>query len=301
MRALVVSFFLLVVGTLPATATTIADSRGAQTIDAPPQRVVALSWALVEQLLELGVTPVGVADPDGYRTWVVRPALPDSVTGVGLRQEPDLEAIAALAPDLILASDDQIGFVPLLEKIAPVLHFDAFRAEHDNARAARAIFRDLGRVFGRQALADDRLAALDARLAALKARLEDHFAGAPPKVTVVRFVDDARVVIYGGNAMSTHALEALGLESGYPLPSTAWGLTLRPVRDLGSIDEGVVLAKQPFGKAEVLFDKPLWKAMPFVRHDRFHALPPTWSYGGALSVGYLAEVIADALTAVPAR
>lgn len=300
MRALLFSLCLVIVA-LPAAAATVTDSRGEQTIPEPPQRVVALSWSLAEQLLELGVTPVGVADPTGYRTWVVRPDLPEGVTDVGLRREPDLEAIAALEPDLILASDDQIGFVPLLEKIAPVLHFDSFKADHDNEQAARAIFRDLGRVFGREAEAEASLKALDAKLADLRARVREHFPGAPPKVTVIRFVDDARVVIYGDNAMSTYALKALGLESGYPLPATAWGLTMRPVRDLGEITDGVVLAKTPFDKAEVLFDKPLWQAMPFVRGDRFHALPPTWSYGGAHSVGYLADAIANALLAAPAR
>lgn len=304
MRAFPLSFLLLpfpllVSGAALAAAVTITDSRGPQTFEAPPQRVIALSWSAAEQLLELNVTPVAVADPEGYRTWVVRPALPGAVIGVGLRREPDLERIAMLEPDLILASDDQIGFVSHLEKIAPVLHFDTFRADHDNQRAARAVFRDLGRLLDREEEAAAKLAALDARLNNLAQQVRDHYDGTPPKVTVVRFVDDARVVIYGANAMSTFALEALGLETGYPLPATAWGLTMRPVRDLGGIEEGVVLAKRPFGKAEALFGKPLWKAMPFVRAERFRALPPTWSYGGALSVGYLAEVIADALMAPP--
>jgi len=37
--------------------------------------------------------------------------------------------------------------------------------------------------------------------------------------------------------------------------------------------------------------------MPFVREGRLHALPPTWTYGGALSVGYLAQAIVEALIA----
>ena len=49
-----------------------------------PRRIVSLSWALTEMLVELDVTPVGVADVDGYRQWVGQPALPEAVVGVGL-------------------------------------------------------------------------------------------------------------------------------------------------------------------------------------------------------------------------
>src|SRR5690242_17122902 len=35
-----------------------------------PQRVVALEWTYVEDLLALGVQPVGIADIEGYKAWV---------------------------------------------------------------------------------------------------------------------------------------------------------------------------------------------------------------------------------------
>jgi len=38
----------------------------------------------------------------------------------GLRQEPNVERLATLAPDLILASDQQVDLQPVLERIAPV-------------------------------------------------------------------------------------------------------------------------------------------------------------------------------------
>lgn len=282
----------------PANAVTVADSRGEHEFTVAPQRVVALSWSLAEQLIELGVTPVAIADPEGYRTWVVRPGLPQEVAGVGLRQEPNLERIAELDPDVILASDDQLGFVPALERIAPVLHFDTFNEAHDNEEAARRTLRELGRLFGREQVVEEKLAALDARLAGLREQVQAHFDGDPPKVTVVRFVDEARVVVHGENAMPVHALHALGLETALELPPSKWGIAFRKTEQLGRIDEGLVLWIEPFPQAEDLFERPLWQAMPFVRQGRFHALPATWTYGGAMSVGYLAEVIAEALLGV---
>ena len=299
MRRFLVAFFL-VIGLLPALAAgaTVTDSRGEHEFEEVPRRVVALSWSLAEQMLELGVEPVAIADPEGYRTWVARPPLPEGVAGVGLRQEPNLERIAELAPDLILASDDQLSFVPALEQIAPLLHFRTFSAKHDNAEAARRTFRELARLFGREEIAERRLAELDAHLAGLRDRITEHYGDAPPPVAVIRLVDEGRVVIYGDNAMSSFALEALGLSNAFDLPPSQWGIAFRRIEDLARIPaNALVLNIGPFPQGEALFAKPLWQALPFVRAGRFRPLPPVWTYGGINSIGYLAEEIAAALPA----
>lgn len=294
---LAIAALLLLCG--PAAAVTIPDSRGDQTFEQPPERAVALSWSLAEQLVELGVPPVGMADPEGYRVWVRRPALPDGVLDVGLRQEPNYERIAELNPDVILLSDDQRGFIDQLQRIAPVVHFDTFSEDHDNAAAAVETFRTLGRLFGREDVADARLAERDQRLAALRETVQAHFDGDPPPVTVVRLSDEARARVYDENSMPVAALNVLGLETGYPLPPTRWGVTAKTLRDLAAVSDGPLLYIEPFEHAEELFANPLWKAMPFVRGDRVRALPPTWTYGGAFSILYLAEAIADALLELP--
>jgi ferric hydroxamate transport system substrate-binding protein len=94
--------------TAPAAGTTgfpvtIENARNDVTLEGPAQRVVALEWTYVEDLLALGIQPVGVADIEGYNSWVKVPvALDPSVEDVGLRGEPNLEKIAALKPDLII-------------------------------------------------------------------------------------------------------------------------------------------------------------------------------------------------------
>ncbi|WP_185845451.1 hypothetical protein [Kibdelosporangium aridum] len=50
--------------------------------------MVVLEWAYTEELVALGVTPVGNADNEGYKTWVTAPgsALLNGVADVGQRQ-----------------------------------------------------------------------------------------------------------------------------------------------------------------------------------------------------------------------
>src|SRR5665811_1665584 len=82
---------------------TVTHDGGDTTLESQPQRVVALEWNLVEDLLVLGIQPVAIADVEGFKTWVtIDVALADDVQDVGTRQEPSLEALEAAEPDLIL-------------------------------------------------------------------------------------------------------------------------------------------------------------------------------------------------------
>ncbi|KAF6582703.1 ABC transporter substrate-binding protein, partial [Paenibacillus sp. EKM205P] len=77
------------------------------TLDKPAQRVVVLEWTFTEDLIALGVQPVGNADNANYKVYVTPEAALDSnVVDVGTRNEPNLEAIASLKPDLIISNFD---------------------------------------------------------------------------------------------------------------------------------------------------------------------------------------------------
>lgn len=95
-------------GTFPVT---IASSLGDAVIPEKPERIVTLGQGSAETAIALGTTPVGVeeypwgADDTGYLPWVY-----DAVTAAGDElpeligaNELDIEAIAALEPNVILA------------------------------------------------------------------------------------------------------------------------------------------------------------------------------------------------------
>lgn len=83
----------------------LQDALGEVKLDKPAKRVVALEWTYAEDVLAVGVQPVGVADIENYKKWVnIEPKLDDQVADVGTRQEPSLESIAALEPDLIITA-----------------------------------------------------------------------------------------------------------------------------------------------------------------------------------------------------
>ncbi|KEA62635.1 Ferrichrome-binding periplasmic protein precursor [Marinobacterium lacunae] len=288
---------LLFVPALGAAATypmTFLDDAGSQVFDTPPQRVIALSWNGAENLLKLDISPLAIADVQGYRQWVVQPKLPEEVSDVGTRAQPNLERIAALHPDLILIGSQQSGLITQLQRIAPVIFLDSFRADHNNAARARQDYLKLGQLFNREALAHQRLSELDLRLETLAAQLAQHFPS-PPAVTVVRLADTRHVLIYGRNSLIEEAIKRLGLKPGLDLAATTWGASRHPLTRLADVKRGALLYIEPFLKADALFATPLWNALPVAQGNRVAPVRSTWSYGGIFSVLYLAEAMTDSL------
>lgn len=289
----------VLITTSQAFAVTVEDSLGKHEFSQPATRVITLNWGATEEVLELGVTPVGIADIQGYKTWVARPEVPDGVIDVGTRAEPNVERLAELKPDLIIVGSMQQDMVARLSPIAPVLYFDNYRADHSNIQAIEHSFIELGKALGKGEEAKNRLNERDQTLADLKRKVWQHFNGQPPKVGVARFGDANHARVYGDNSMPTAALDALGLKAALDIPSTTWGQVQKPIRDLAYLD-GVLLYIRPLPNEDELFKRPLFRMMPFVSEGRIAPVKATWTYGGALSIRYLAEHFVDALTSMPA-
>jgi iron complex transport system substrate-binding protein len=114
-------------GVFPRTMTHFG---GTTTIAAAPQRVVVIATGQTDAALTLGVVPIGVAygDDADLVPQYVKDAFPqyagqlDGIASVGSRQSPNLEAVAALRPDLILANAAAAQDIyPKLSEIAPTV------------------------------------------------------------------------------------------------------------------------------------------------------------------------------------
>lgn len=287
--------FSTLLSTTSLAAITVTDSRGEHQLDTHPTRIVALNWDLAEQLLELDVVPVGVPNIKDYREWVVQPAMPDQVADIGTRAEPNLEKLAALKPDLILAASPQHDLIPRLANIAPVLYYSTFSKDTNSAEMAIRNYRLIAKVVGKSALAEEKLSAMQTRIAALKAELNNAFQGQLPQVVAMRFASKTSVYIYGENSTTEYALQQLGLESALPQPATEWGIVQKRITDLQHVGTGYVLYFEPFHEEKALKKSVLWQAMPFVRMKHVNRVPSVWNYGGAMSILYIAEGMAHSL------
>ena len=295
---LLIASILLITPLFSQAEITVTDSQGNKQLAQYAQRIVVLNWDLAEQILELGVTPVGMPDIAGYKEWVSKPEVPAEVQDIGTRVEPNYEKIAALKPDVIIIASPQADLQSKLERIAPVLFYQTFSASHDNAQAALDNFRYLAGVVNKQEFAERKIAAMADKLDDLKQRLLQAYDGQLPKVATLRFVSTTSVYLYGSNSMPQYALKQLGIEPALDLPVTQWGIVQKRISDLHTITDGTVLYFEPFDQQQTLSRSRLWQSMPFVRSKRVNSVATSWSYGGAMSIQYIAEGIAESLLAL---
>ncbi|MET8827094.1 iron-siderophore ABC transporter substrate-binding protein [Streptomyces sp. NPDC004610] len=108
---------------------TVTHFQGSTEITAEPTRIAALSTGQLDDLLTLGLVPTATtrADNAGLVPDYLADAFPqykerlDGMTDAGTRSAPNLEALAAAEPELILANDSLGELYPELSQIAPTV------------------------------------------------------------------------------------------------------------------------------------------------------------------------------------
>jgi iron complex transport system substrate-binding protein len=102
---------------------TVTHALGDTVIESKPERVVVLDSGELDDVLSLGITPVGLANPEsasGQPSYLADKL--EGVTDVGTVNNLDLEAIGALEPDLIIGSKLRADMLyPQLSEIAPTV------------------------------------------------------------------------------------------------------------------------------------------------------------------------------------
>ena len=284
---------------------TVTDDRGEVELDAPAEKVVSLEWGLTENLLSLGVTPVGAADVEGYNTWDQIVPLEGDVTDVGTRGEPSLDAIAGLGADLVVTTTDlPENVIAQIEETVPVIALRGSDASDPIGHMRRTI-EVLGEATGRSDEAADVLAEYDAAVEEGKAALAEAGLEGSSFTMADGWVADGTVSV----RMFTEGafLGALGQEIGLV---NAWegegdpdyGLAVTDVEGLTQLTDAPFLylasssEADPFGEA--LATNPIWTGLPFVAAGDVHRLPDgIWQFGGPAAAQAWIEATVEALTA----
>lgn len=229
----------------------------------PAARVVTLAPSLTEIVYTAGggTRLVGVGQPDNY------PPAVDTLSRFNIFPV-DFEAVAALRPDLALATD-QVNTPRAAETLAaldvPVAFF-TFNRLADVPRVVRAV----GQLLGTSADAEAAAAGLERRMDALRART-DTLAHRP---TVLFLIGDDVLYSFGRESYM-HELIALaggrsiqeGTDAVAPVLNDEYVLTHRPDVIVGPWGEG-------YDPAALLANHPTWDVVPALRDGRVYGVDP---------------------------
>ena len=286
-------------------AITIVDDRG-ETIElaAPAEDVVALEWNAAENLVALGLMPVGVADVEGYTTWVKSEELDDTVTDVGTRGEPSIDAIAGLAPDLVVTTTDlPESAISQIEEFAPVLVVRGADASNGIGQMEQNL-EHIATATGREAEATELVTAFEQKLADGAAAIEAAGLGGAEFAMSDAWASGGQVSVrpFARGSLLSDVTEQLGLVNAWTGEGDAdYGLASTDVEGLtalGDVEFLYIASIEQDPYTNELAGNAVWQSLPFVQSGKVHRLPDgIWMFGGPSSMNDYIDAVVDTLTA----
>lgn len=287
---------------------TLTDASGAEVhLDGPAKKVVGTEWHEVELLISLGVDPVGVADVKGYKTWDQAVPLKNEPKDIGTRGEPSMDTIAALKPDLIVASTDlPPAAVKQLREVAPVLEVRSASAADPIGQMTKNL-DIIAEATGTGERAEEIKDAFDAKVTEGKKALADAGLDGAPIAFADGYDISHQVSIrpYTSGSLIGAVNEKLGLKNAWTVKGDKdYGLATTDVEGLTKLGGDVRFAyigndgdkgSTPF--TDALAKDKVWTSLPFVKKGDVHRLPDgIWMFGGQESMGAYIDALVKELT-----
>ncbi|TWD79172.1 iron complex transport system substrate-binding protein [Kribbella amoyensis] len=274
-------------------------------LPAPAAKVVGLEWGVVENLVTLGVMPVGVADTKGYTAWVTAAKLDPSVKDVGTRGEASVDAIVGLDPDLVIVtSDESASTIAQIEKAAPVLVVrgaDAANAIPQMKKNLELVAAAVGKADeAKQVNADfDKAVAEGKQKIAAAGKAGESFTMADGW----KQGSTISVRMYTTGSLLGAVATELGLKNGWTgAGDKDYGLAQTDVEGLTKLPNGnfLYIANKSDGGdvfGDDLAKNAIWKNLPFVKRADVHRLPDgIWMFGGPKSTEQFIDATVQAVT-----
>lgn len=211
MQTLLTAGLAMMLASTALAEVTIETAQGSQSLPEAPAKVAALDLGVADTMMALGVTPAAV--PEKLFLDHLQP-LADVAAPVGTLQEPDLEKLAAVGPDLIVVANRTAVKKDSVAQVAPAIDMTVDGATLiDDAKARLAA---LATLFGKETEGEALIATLDDKLAGLSE------AGRDKGNALVLLTNGPKMSAYGAGSRFGWIYEVTGMpQAGKPLDAKA--------------------------------------------------------------------------------
>lgn len=259
-------------------------------------RLAAIDWAMLETATALGHMPVAAAELIRFRADVGVPAIPDTVTDLGLRGAPNFELLQLVRPTLILSSPYYTRYQARMEAIAPVLSLPFYQPGAAPLPKAMDALDALARQIGDPAAGGRARARADAHLDRLAARVARH---ADRPLALVDIGDARHLRAFGFDSLFGSTLTHIGLRNAWSEATAFSFLAPVPLERLADMPDArlVIAGPIPPQAQGALSRSRLWQALPQVAQGRVHHLPRMNAFGGVPAALRFGDLLARALEA----
>ncbi|MEX5298634.1 siderophore ABC transporter substrate-binding protein [Kocuria sp. CPCC 205292] len=188
-----------------AETVSVEHAQGTTDVTVDPENVITFDLGVLDSLQALDEDVQGLPKsgslPEQFSEY-----RSDEYVNAGSMKEPDLEAVAAAAPDLIIISGRTADFYDQLAEIAPTVDLSLDQADALNSFTEQS--RTLGEIFGKETEVEEKLTAVEEQVAETKARTAE--AG----TAMFLLTNAGEVNAYGPNSrFGNIVFDLLGFES----------------------------------------------------------------------------------------
>lgn len=256
---------------------TIKHAMGETVVEGTPQKVVTLFQGATDSALALGVKPAGAVEAWIEQPWYnyIREQM-DGVVNLGSENQPNLEKIAALKPDVIIASKTRHEEIyTQLSGIAPTVMTEEVHIWKDSlALTAEAL--------NKQEEETAFLERWENEVADFKAKMGDKL---KLEAGIVDFrADHARIVYTGFSAL---VLDELGIARPTEQKGEDWGVKLVSKENIPQMDADILFdqtsATRDDGRLDLRkewTEHPLWNNLRAVQNNRVYEVDTAvWNNG----------------------
>jgi iron complex transport system substrate-binding protein len=264
---------------LPASSSTqlVSHALGETRIPTEPQRIVVLHDTIIlDPVIALGVKPIAAttyASEEGIKFRGLTAEQSEGIEILGSMEQPNLEKIAALKPDLIFATHHlHHQIYSQLSSIAPTVVVD-----HNQFDSFKDRFRYIAEVLGKSDQANQVLTQYQTRVEQLRQAMGDQ----------LNEVEVSVIHVYGeplSTPDATHHISQIFSDIGLRRPPSQEGLLQEKNFSLEVLPEHdadiLFIVKYPSSEVEKILRNPIWQQLNAVQTARVYEVSPE-RWGGA--------------------
>ncbi|WP_340372036.1 Fe(3+) dicitrate ABC transporter substrate-binding protein [Peribacillus sp. FSL E2-0218] len=263
---------------------TVKHEMGETEIKHTPKKIVTLELSFVDSLNALGLEPIGISDDNKKEMITKLVGKEIDYTSVGTREQPNLEVISSLQPDLIIADAERHkGIYKDLQQIAPTI---ILKSRESTYQENLDSFKTIAKAVNQEEAAEKRLTEHEKTIKDLKEKLT-----VDTNMTVLpAVVRDTSFQAHTSSSYDGELLERMGLKNAIQQEQPHAEMNLE---QLVEIDPDILLLANNEGKllTDEWKDNPLWKNLKAVKNGHIYSVDrDLWTrYRGVVSAEAIAK------------
>ena len=279
----------------------VEHALGTTQVPVNPQRVVVLDG--LDAVLSLKVKPIGSNEVDIEDSYLKN--ISEGIESVDSADGPNLEAIVALEPDLILGTLWDRSNYELLSQIAPTVI-----AEVDSSGEWKRMLSKYGEALGKTERAEQVMADYYARIEDFQAQMGDLLQ--KTEVSIVYAYPDGRISIYLEDSFCGTVVADAGLPRPPAQTNTEQSFSMDISKELFKKADGDVIFVWTYGRTKERSEEgiaalrqlrtdPLWSELNAVKQGKVYDVPGYWIGTGPIAANLVLDDLFKYLVDSPSQ